>query len=190
MVLKMVSKVGSIHSCQKIQKVISSVIRIWNKLKMLNFWRVAPRPWLFLESLVSLDLLQYDLKVQITRILNPDQVRYSKISQTLSQLGHKISKIISFNSTVLLLMPHSEIYSVHVHLKNETPYALFHMPKMILYRLFNILIKMSIEWQKRLEYLLVCQPCLVVYLDFTVLKIIIWLYSGNDSYNIRLNNIG
>ena len=179
MVLKMVLKVGSILFCQKIRKVISSVIRIWNKLRMLNFWRAVLRPWLSPESLASLDLLQYDLKVQIMKILNPDQV-----SSHNSQLRVTWVKWFLFNSTVL--MPRSEMYSERVHLKNETPYALFHMHKMILYRLFNILIKMSIEWQKRLEYLLVCQPCLVVYLDFTVLKIIIWLYSGSDSNNIRI----
>ena len=68
---------------------------------------------------------------------------------------------------------HHHIYSIW--------YKLYHI---ISYRFFNLLIKMSIEWQKRLEYLLVCQPCLVVYLDFTVSKTIIWPYSGIDSSGI------
>ena len=97
MALKMVLKVGSILSCQKIRKVISSVIRIWNKLKMLNFWRAALRPWLSPESPASLDLLQYDLKVQIMRIQNPDQV-----SSHNSQLRVTWVKWFWFDSTAVL----------------------------------------------------------------------------------------
>ena len=162
---------------------------------MLNFWKVALKPWLFLESLVSLAQWQYDLKVQIMRIQNLDQVTKfgSGCRRNLPWVRPKICSSVFFQKwpwfrlTVffnIAMFGTCPCKSMHLHVHHLIYSIWYKSYHIISYRFFNLLIKMSIEWQKRLEYLLVCQPCLVVYLDFTVSKTIIWPYSGTDSSSI------